>query len=163
MSDHIVKYLYALVIGLLLVAFVGFGLATFYPSPEYPEYPTALESRTKPSVDLTSEELVLEQDYQQKSKDYQTEMSTYNLYASIVLIAISIIILTVSMLWLSKIEVISEGLTLGGLFTLIYGLGRGVAVDNNIYRFVAVAAGLVVILLLTYVKFIRKSEPTSLS
>lgn len=158
MSEQLTKYLYAVVIGLLFVAFIGFGLATFYPAPTYPNYPKTLEYRTTPSETLTPEERKQEADYQILSDKYQEDISAYNLNTSMILIGISVIVLAISILGMSSIAVIGEGLTLGGFFTLLYGLGRGIAVDNNIYRFVAVTAGLAIILFLTYVKFIRKAS-----
>ncbi len=163
MTNRLVRFLYVLVIGLLFAAFIGFGLATFYKAPKAPEYPIEL-SYPAPVKDGTTDATALakQRDFDKQQKDYQTEMSNYNLYASIVLIAIAVVVLAVSMLGLEKVEVIGDGLTLGGVFTLVYGLGRGMAVDNDIFRFIAVTAGLIIIVILAYLKFIRhKSVETA--
>lgn len=159
MTNKLVRFLYVLVIGLLFAAFIGFGLATFYKAPKSPDYPVEL-SYPAPVKDGTTDEasLIKQREFEKRQKSYATDMSSYNLYASIVLIAIAVVVLAISMLGLEKVEVIGDGLTLGGVFTLLYGLGRGMAVENDIFRFIAVAAGLVIILILTYLKFIRHSS-----
>ena len=159
MSNRLVRFLYVLVIGLLFVAFIGFGLATFYKAPKAPDYPMEL-SYPAPVKDGTTDQASLQRqkEFDKTQKDYQTTMSSYNLYASIILIAIAVAVLAISMLGLEKVEVIGDGLTLGGVFTLLYGLGRGMTVENDIFRFIAVTAGLVIILILTYLKFIRHAK-----
>ncbi|MDO8649737.1 MAG: hypothetical protein Q7K33_00235 [Candidatus Berkelbacteria bacterium] len=162
MSNRLVRFLYVLVIGLLFVAFIGFGLATFYKAPKAPEYPVELSYPVKTDSSADVESLATQRKYNDQQKAYQTEMSRYNLYASVILIAVAVLVLAVSMLGLEKVEVIGDGLTLGGVFTLLYGLGRGMAVENDIFRFIAVTAGLVIILILTYLKFIRHA-PTGIT
>lgn len=161
MSNKLVRFLYVLVIGLLFASFIGFGLATFYKAPKAPDYPVELSYPVKTDGSDTIN-IETQRKFSDQQKAYEKEMSQYNLYASIILIAIAVIILAISMLGLEKVEVIGDGLTLGGVFTLLYGLGRGMAVENDIFRFIAVTAGLVIILTLTYLKFIRHgpAEPT---
>ncbi len=38
------KFVYSFFLGLLLVIFVGMGVATFYESPKAPEYPRVLQT-----------------------------------------------------------------------------------------------------------------------
>jgi hypothetical protein len=45
---------------------------------------------------------------------------------------------------------------LGGIFTLLYGIGRGMVTDNNRYRFLVAAVGLAITLGLGYIKFTRR-------
>lgn len=157
MSNKLVRFLYVLVIGLLFASFIGFGLATFYPAPQSPDYPPTLKYQTSPTP--APDNSVAQKQYDDQFKTYQDKQSNYNLYASIALIAIAVVVLAISMLGLEKVDVIGDGLTLGGVFTLLYGLGRGMTVENNIFRFLAVTAGLMIILLLAYLKFIRVQNP----
>jgi hypothetical protein len=149
------KALYVIAIGLLFAGLVGFGFAAFYPAPAYPEYPRELNTPTKTDGTLTEEERAIQQRFEEESKIAQDKQEVYNRNLSIWLIVSAIAIMAVSILGLGKIEVIGDGLTLGGVFTLLYGLGRAMAAGDEKTRFVAVAVGLVILVFLTYWKFIR--------
>lgn len=154
------RALYAIAIGLLFVGVVGFGFAAFYPAPTYPERSPQLvefdRSMTDTSQDSTRIEL--EKEFEQQQKEYEEAMNKYNRNLSVMLIAVAMLTIAVSILGLGKLEVIGDGLTLGGILTLLYGLGRAVAGGDEKIRFLAVAFGLVVIIFLSYWKFIRKEE-----
>ena len=154
------KVLYALAIALLVVAFVGFGISAFYPAPEYPEYPAELESGGKNQTD-NEKELIAEQ--RQKEEAYQKEFSDYNQVVASISIGVAVLLLVGSILWLSALDVIGDGVTLGAVFTLFYGLIRAFMTESEIFRFIAVAVGLVVVITLVYLRFVRsagKAEPS---
>jgi hypothetical protein len=67
----------------------------------------------------------------------------------------AVIVLAVALLLAEKLGVIADGLLLGGIFTLLYGIGRGMDTDSNKYRFMVATVGLVVTLVLGYIKFTR--------
>ena len=67
------KFVYSFFLGLLLVVFVGMGVASFYPSPKAPEYPIVLETN-KLINEYSAEERAADQKYQTNSKQY-TEAS----------------------------------------------------------------------------------------
>jgi len=163
MTNKLVRFLYVLVIGLLFASFVGFGLAAFYKAPTPPDYPLALKypaPATAPATDANT--IAAQKQYDDAQATFTTDMSSYNLYASVILIGIAVVVMAVSLLGLEKVEVIGDGLTLGGVFTLLYGLGRGMTVANDVFRFMTVTAGLIIIILLAYLKFIRgPSNPTN--
>lgn len=148
------KALYVITIGLLFAGVVGFGFSTFYPAPEYPDYPTEL-SYPKSDGTFTEEQKQLQKQYEIDSKAAQEKQENYNANLSIGIILAALVIIAVSILGLGKIEIIGDGLTLGGVFTLLYGLGRAMVGGDNMIRFVAAVVGLVVLLGLTYWKFIR--------
>jgi hypothetical protein len=54
--------------------------------------------------------------------------------------------------------VIGDGVTLGAVFTLFYGLIRAFMSNNEQFRFVAVAIGLAIVLTLVYWRFVRSSQ-----
>lgn len=146
------KFLYALAIGLLVVAFVGFGISAFYPEPEFPRYPRELEFVGE---DPTQEERALLDEQQKKEEAYGDRISAYNRVVSAVAIGVAVLLLVGSILWLSRLPVIGDGATLGAVFTLFYGLIRAFMTDSERFRFVAVAVGLVVLVALVYWKFAR--------
>jgi hypothetical protein len=53
---------------------------------------------------------------------------------------------------------IGDGVTLGAVFTLFYGLIRAFMTDSEVFRFVAVAIGLVVVITLVYLRFVRSTK-----
>lgn len=146
------KFLYALAIGLLVVAFVGFGISAFYPEPEFPRYPRELEFVGE---NPTPEEERLMAEQREKEEAYGGRISAYNRVVSAVAIGMAVSLLVASILWLSGLPVIGDGVTLGAVFTLFYGLIRAFMTDSEQFRFVAVAVGLVVLLALVYWKFVR--------
>lgn len=156
------KILYALAIALLVVAFVGFGISAFYPEPQYPSaYPEEAQ-RTRPE-NRTPEQKEEIEEYRQKEKAYRDEYSNYNVVVASISIGVAVVLLVGSILWLSSLDVIGDGVTLGAVFTLFYGLIRAFMTENEMFRFIAVAIGLVVVVTLVYIRFVRsarKAEPT---
>lgn len=153
------KVLYSIAIALLVVAFVGFGISAFYPAPEYPELPTELEYVGKNQTDRQTQ-VIAEQ--RQKEETYQKEFSDYNQVVSSISIGVAVLLLVGSILWLSSLDVIGDGVTLGAVFTLFYGLIRAFMTESEVFRFIAVGVGLVVVITLVYLRFVRaagKAEP----
>jgi hypothetical protein len=150
------KTLYVIAIGLLFAAVVGLGIEAFYPQPKYPEYPRELNY---PGTNGYTEEQKAAQDkFDEENKTFMKRMDTYNRDVSLILIGFALVILAASIIWVGGIEVIGDGLTLGGVFTLLYGLGRALAGGDEKVRFLAVAFGLVVLVFLAYWKYIRPNQ-----
>lgn len=151
-----VKVLYKLFIALMIALFVGFGISVFYPEPKAPDYPQTLEYKTTP--DMTVEQKQVQIDYDNQMKIYQQDFATHSRNVSAIAIGFSILILIISLTLLLKIEVIGDGILLGSLFTLLYGIIRGFMSDNSKFQFGVVTVGLVVGLVLGYIEFIRPLE-----
>jgi hypothetical protein len=151
----LLKSLYTIAIALLVVAFVGFGISAFYPSPEFPQPPKQLEYV---GSNTTQEESELIAEQQKKEAAFQERFSDYNLVVSSISISIAVLLLVASLLWISNLPVIGDGATLGAVFTLFYGLIRAFMTDSEQFRFVAVAVGLVIVVALVYLRFIRSSK-----
>ena len=150
------KALYAIAIAFLVVAFVGFGISAFYPEPRYPAYPNVGE-RTRPET-RTPEQKEKIEEYRQKEKAYRENISTYNLIVASISIGAAVLLLVGSIVWLSRLAVIGDGVALGAVFTLFYGLIRAFISNNEQFRFVAVAIGLVIVVALVYWRFVRSSQ-----
>jgi hypothetical protein len=150
------KALYAIAIAFLVVAFVGFGISAFYPEPRYPAYPNVGE-RTRPE-NRTPEQKEKIEEYRQKEKAYRENISTYNLIVASISIGAAVLLLVGSIVWLSRLAVIGDGVALGAVFTLFYGLIRAFISNNEQFRFVAVAIGLVIVIALVYWRFVRSSQ-----
>lgn len=149
-----IKLIYTLFLALLVVLFVGLGIDAFYPGPEMPNYPIELEM-AKPNCPETAEMKTIREDYTQAQKIYMEELKPYNRNVSIISLIAAIIILVLSLTLLAKINMIADGILLGGVFATAYSIIRGVMSENSQFRFIIVVIGLVIALTLGYIKFIR--------
>lgn len=157
MSDdnHILRLVYTFFVGLLLAIFVGVGVSTFYPTPEAPEYTSTPVMKEEDSA----EQIKAQQEYDAALSAYDEEqLQPYNRNVSIIVIVAAVILLAVSIVFEKRIKVIADGVMLGGLFSLVYGIGRGFASQNTQYVFVIVAISLAVVLYLGYRRFVVKHE-----
>lgn len=148
-----VKVLYKLFLGLLVALFIGFGISVFYPSPVAPDYPVELQNIK--SDGMTPAQEKLNKDYDTQQKTYQKDLAKYSRNVSAIAIVASIVLLILSLTILLNVEIIGEGILLGGIFTLAYGIIRAFMSDSNKYQFGAVTVGLIIALFLGYWKFIR--------
>jgi len=153
------RIIYTIFLGILLAAFIGVGIAAFYPQPRYPEYPTELNYKAFPAPEPSSTqeaELIQKQkDFDIKQKEFSKMNESYGKNVSLLAIGFSIAILIVSILIASRLLILSDGLLLGGLLTLGYGIIRGFSPSDSMFRFVIISIGLAVALILGYVKFIK--------
>jgi hypothetical protein len=69
--------------------------------------------------------------------------------------------MAVSLIRADQLPVISNGLLLGGVFTMLYGVGWIIATDVSKARFVVMAIALVITLLLGYARFVRTGRPAA--
>lgn len=153
----ILKVIYALFIGILLVLFVGVGIQTFYPEPKYPTYPTVLEKPRPDDGRPSKEQAKAEADFQKRVKAHEKKSVVYNRNAFIIALVFALVYMVISLVFAERLLVIADGLLLGGVFTLGYAVIRGFMADDK-FRFIAVTVGLVVALVLGYLKFIRPLE-----
>jgi hypothetical protein len=55
----------------------------------------------------------------------------------------------------------ADGVMIGGLFVLLYSLGRGFASENSKYVFIVVTVGLVTVLYMGYHRFVKAHVPVN--
>ncbi len=118
------QIIFAFFLGLVVVAFVGIGVNTFYPAPEW--------------------------------FDDGTLYAQWQLWTGIILLVIATALLAVSLALPDEQVVISNGVLLGGVGTMLYAVGMTVSTNNSIWRFVVVAIALVVTVGIGYLKFSRR-------
>ncbi len=152
-----IKALYIIAIGLLFAAFIGFGVNTFYPQPEYPGCRDAVSKIVTPesSAEPSAEQKLEDQKCRNQQEGYQDQLKNYQQNLSVIYLIGSILIIALSLFGLGKIHVIGDGLTLGGIFVLFTGIVVSFNTASEIFRFLAVTTGLVIILFLSYWKFVR--------
>lgn len=146
------RVIYTFFVGLLLALFVGAGVNTFYAPPAAPKYPIELNTYNK---EPTAEQLAIQRTYDIQNQNYQDKLKPYNRNVSIVTLVIAIVFLAASIASQKRIKFIADGIMLGGLFTLIYSMGRGVASQDSRYLFIAITIGLIIVLVLGYYRFVR--------
>lgn len=153
------RVLYTIFFAILISLFVGLGIAAFYPAPEAPDYPTIL-NETRPDTD-TNEIKRADSKYNKAQKDYEEKRGVYARNVSIISLTAAIIILVLAFVFVNKkIIVLSDGLLLGGVLTLLYSIINGFGSPDEKFRFIVVTIGLIVAFVLGYLKF-SKSEQSS--
>jgi hypothetical protein len=142
-----IRLLYAVLIASAVVAFVGVGIYTFYPSPKAPTYQTTYPMEK--GIDQAAEA----NSYEHALSAYQDDLKVYQRNVSIVLAVLTPLIVLAG-LWLTKrLDIIGEGLALGGVGTSIYAVTMASMADDRILRFVAVTLFLASVIAVVYVKF----------
>lgn len=158
-QNKILQMVYTFFLGVLIAIFVGVGINTFYTPPTSPEYPSELNALMgkEPSV----KQQAMQISWENENRRFEEEkMQPYNRNVSIMAISAAVALLAVSILFEKKIKVMSDGVMLGGLFTLFYSIGRGFASQDSKYSFVMVTISLIAVLLLGYHRFVKpKSMP----
>ena len=159
------KVIYSVVVGLLIVLFVGVGIDAFYPTPDYPEYPKALQTaentravRDEPAQAEEEKLQTLRAEYDETIKADQQKREIYSRNVSIVALLSAILVLGASLLLMNKLAVIADGLMMGGLFTTFYSIVRGFEAGDSRFRFLVITIGLAVAIGLGYIKFVKPME-----
>lgn len=150
-DNNVLKLVYTFFLGILLAVFVGVGVNTFYPGPQEPEFPTSLNSTGK---ELTTEQQAIQQQYDTKMVQHNKDMKPYNRNVSLITLGAAVIFLVISLLFEKHMKLISDGVLLGGLFSLVYSIGRGFASSDTKYIFATVTIGLIIVLYLGYSRFV---------
>jgi hypothetical protein len=152
-----IKPIYTIFLALIIALFVGFGIDTFYPGPEAPEYPIELE-QVENCCEETPEQQTLRIEFNQAIRQYEEEFKPYSRNVSIISLIAAIIILILSLTLLARIKMVADGILLGGVFVTLYGIIRGLMSDSSGFRFLIITIGLIVALVLGYIKFIRPKK-----
>ncbi|MCA1806710.1 MAG: hypothetical protein LC687_02435 [Actinobacteria bacterium] len=154
-ENKVISIVYTLFLGLLLAVFVGFGIRTFYAPPESPEYPEPRleQPQLEPNESNEAERMEKDAAYQSEYEAYQSEIEVYHRNVSIASLLIAVGFLVFSLTVGLHIKVLSDGILLGGLFLLIYSIGRSFAAEDPAYSFVTLAVAVVIALYLGYRRF----------
>ena len=124
------KVIYALLVGIFISVFVGVGIDAFYQSPKYPEYPNEITISKNIDGSFNQEGQRVLENHEKEIQKVNLLRKKYNRNVSIIALSASVIIAMISIFLSKKALVISDGLLLGSLFTLIYSVIRGFGSDN---------------------------------
>jgi hypothetical protein len=162
--------MYMLALGVLVAAFVGFGIEVVYPAPEFPERELFDGPGEPPPEEMIVEETVSPQESEGKAKEpppkdlppesklgfqeYERELAEHNRIGSVIALGVSVLILVAALIpFVGRLPVIGGGLMLGGVLTLLYGVILAIQAQSPLLRFLAVTVGLIVLLVALYLKF----------
>ena len=126
------QIIFAFFLGLVVVAFVGIGVNTFYPRPEYLMY----------GGDDTG-------------AAWEAAYDHWALVTGVLLLLFATAVLAVSLFLPEQQAVLSNGILLGGVFTMAYAVGMAFAADTSLLRFGVVTVALAVTIAVGYLKFVR--------
>ncbi|HSO04033.1 MAG TPA: hypothetical protein VLQ92_06095 [Candidatus Limnocylindrales bacterium] len=175
----VLQAIFAVFLGLMITAVVGVGVYTFHPNPGeadqeqiqalYDER-SAIDGCNTPTPEQCRTWDQLTPAEQARTKAIDAEVTTlqrageekasqWRMSTSVVLIVIATILMAVALALGDSVAVLSNGILLGGLFTMLYGVGWGLASGNSVTRFVVLVVALVVSLALGYLKFVRGRGP----
>lgn len=159
--------IFSFFLGLMVTAFVGVGVYTFYPPDKSVDKKMEELSRqeqairnSKPANDLTPadrQQMQALTDQRNQIMDAsKAGLERWGRITSIILIAFATLVMAVSLIRADQLPVISNGLLMGGLFTMIYGVGWIIATDTSVTRFLVMTVALAITLGLGYVRFVRR-------
>ncbi|MFD1213743.1 hypothetical protein ACFQ36_17020 [Arthrobacter sp. GCM10027362] len=158
MESQVLKIVYTFFLGIIISLFVGLGIRTFYAPPEPPQYPATQITKANPTDEEIAKQQKQQEEQERAFRAYEEQNSTYNRNVSTIALVASVILLGASLLLEKRNRVLANGILLGGLFTLLYSIGRGFASQDTLMTFIAVTVGLAVALVLGYRRFF---EPPS--
>ncbi len=159
--------IFSFFVGLMVLAFIGVGVNTFYKSPDQ-KFNDQMQKLNRQQMDINPKgdpaqlsasdrakynALQDRIDALQKVQQAETELWARN--TSIVLVLFATLVMGVSLIRSEQLKVLSNGLLLGGLFTMLYGTGWVIFSGSSTARFLVVLFALVVTIGLGYLKFVR--------
>lgn len=164
------QIIFSFFLGLMVTAFIGVGVFTFYPPPEAKSQKDLQQlyrqqedlQQFKDPAKLTETERAELRTIQDKIRaledKQQAEREVWGRNTSIILITFATVVMSVSLVRADQLPVISNGLLLGGVFTMVYGVGWIIATGTSIARFIVMTIALLITLALGYVRFVRGKQ-----
>ncbi len=170
-QQYALQTIFSFFLGLMVLAFIGIGVNTFYPEPEYMSDPRldALYQEQSRIYEKDRDGSGLSPADERRVQEIQEEINEINeriestrqdwaRNTSIILILFATLVMGVSLVRSDQLRVISNGLLLGGLFTMIYGVGWIIFSGESLARFLVIVFALLVTLALGYLRFVRGRE-----
>ncbi len=166
------QFIFSLFIGVLIVVVVGVGVWTFYPPPDSENSPQQQKlqelyrQQELGNIGTKSPDGSLDATQQAKAEKIQVQINTlqremdklrkpWAVNTSIMVLSIATILMAISLLLPESWKVFSNGILLGGLFSVIYATGVSFAGGNSQARFWVSLAALILALVFGYLRFVR--------
>lgn len=167
------QIIFAFFLGLMVTAFLGLGVYTFHPSPSPPLEARSEELRDaqlqlrhgRAETELDSSERArleaLEHELRQIDRERREQQEAWARSSSIILMVLATAAMGLSLIRAEPLPVISNGLLLGGVFTMLYGTGWTLASGESQLRFWVITVALVITLGLGWLRFVRAAAASS--
>jgi hypothetical protein len=160
------RTIFSFFLGLMLTAFVGVGTYTFHPPPDQFDRQIRDLGRqesairgTRPNGELSpADQTQIQEIGRHRRELLDAAMEARKPWArstSVILIVFATLVMAISLVRADQLPVISNGLLLGGLFTMLYGVGWIVTSDTSMTRFFVITGALAITFGLGYVRFVR--------
>lgn len=169
-QNYALQTIFSFFLGLMVLAFIVVGVITFYPSPNQDRQVKVEQLyREQEAIYQANDGKTLSAEDQDRVDEIQKQIDAANLVneaqqelwarnVSIVLIMFATLVMGVSLIRSEQLRVISNGLLLGGLFTMVAGVVWVLTSGESIARFVVILFAFAITLGLGYVKFVRQRE-----
>lgn len=157
------QVIYSFFLGLMVLAFIGIGVYTIYPAPSsrYQEQIQSLQNQMNEKsagtvapakqAELSSIQRKLDALY----KKQEVEQKRWARNTSVIVILLATAVMAVSLVRSEQLRIVSNGLLMGGLFTMVYGAGLVIYSGDSLARFLVISFAFAITLGLGYVKFSR--------
>ncbi len=169
------QVIFSIFLGLMLAVFLGIGVYTFYPPPESDVEATDVHApriATDPDATARSSDSAARDSVQALPPDPAAKedapvydgaeqaraRDAWRQRTSIILIVLATLSMVVSLIRPEQLPVVSSGLLLGGVFTMVYGVGWTVSTGLSTGRFAVVAVAFMVTLALGWLRFSRGQD-----
>lgn len=173
-QHNALQVIFAFFLGLMLTAFIGIGVNTFYPAP-WDRADDELQSLYRQQEDIeisrgTDGELsaaqeaelrAIREDIRELEDSRRDSEEGWSRNTSIVLIIFATLAMGVSLVRSEELRIISNGLLLGGVFTMLYGTGWVIASGSSVARFGVMTFALIITFALGYARFVRDKAASS--
>lgn len=156
------QVIFTFFLGLLMTVFIGVGLNTFYPQPPQQEqlqrlYRQQSEIGEPKAAGPNAEQEKLQKRINDLQDESERAMKLWARNNSIILLVLATVVMAASLLLSERLQVISNGLLLGSLFTIVYGTGWSFAGGDSKVRFAVATVALALTLFVGWWKFVRPS------
>ena len=161
--------IFSFFLGLMVLALIGIAVNTIYPTPqptmqqnldklyrELEPYQSKAPSELKAADRAKRDEIQAKIDTLQKQQEDVMKVWARN--TSIVLIVLATAVMGISLVRSEQLRVLSNGLLLGGVFTMLYGVGWIIASGESWARLVVIFFATAITIALGYVKFVRMKQ-----
>jgi hypothetical protein len=167
------QLIFSLFLGALLVVVVGAGVWTFYPgpfgenSPEQERLEELQQQQERLGMktgggEFTPADQAEQRRIQEEMDDINDAMADargrWAVNTSIILLTFATTLMAISLFLPERMRVFSNGVLLGGLFTVIYGTGWSFAGGDSRARFFVVLVALLLAVAFGYLRFVRGRE-----
>lgn len=152
-ENSILGIIYTFVLAAIIAVFVGITINTFHPAPEYPrEEITVYKNEKEPTVEEQNAAAKRSEEIQQ---EFEKKQQSWAQLTSIIVIAAATLLVALGLFLAGKMPVLPNGILMGGLATIFYGVITAAMSESRYVIFGVVTASLAIIATAGYLKFVH--------